>query len=297
MPKKPSTQMLQRAQDVQAEIERLVAEAKDTHHGQGFSAPARNKLTGRLVEMQRMLEQVVREIDPIQLPSSFFDPTEPSLIGRFISIALVAQTRQLLEDLDGFYGAGVYAIYYVGDFAPYMPISGTETPIYVGKADPEGNPKSPVDQGTKLFDRLKEHRKSIRKVEGIESADFECRYLAVQSGYQAAAERHLINLFKPIWNNETRILFGIGKHGDSSETRTNNKSPWDTLHPGREWASGNPEAVSRDAILARVKRHFETATIFTTVDSVLEAFLNELRRTEDLAPPSALEKPTPLEFE
>lgn len=297
MAKKPSNQMLQRAQDVQAEIERLVAEAKDTHHGQGFSAPARNKLTGRLLEMQRMLEQVVREIDPVQLPSSFFDPTEPSLIGRFISIALVAQPRQRLEDLKGFYGAGVYAIYYVGDFAPYAPVTGTETPIYVGKADPEGNPKSPVDQGTKLFDRLKEHRKSIRKVNHIESSDFECRYLAVQSGYQAAAERHLIGLFKPLWNNETRVLFGIGKHGDSAETRTNNKSPWDTLHPGREWATNNPEAVSREEIIARVGRHFETATIFTTVDSVLEAFLNELRRTEDLAPPSVLDKPEPLEFE
>ncbi|MGO8506618.1 Eco29kI family restriction endonuclease [Rhizobium leguminosarum] len=44
--------------------------------------------------------------------------------------------------------------------------------MYVGKADPDGNPKSPVDQGTKLFDRLKEHRKSIRKVNHIESRDF-----------------------------------------------------------------------------------------------------------------------------
>ncbi|WP_160118243.1 Eco29kI family restriction endonuclease [Pannonibacter phragmitetus] len=236
-----------------------------------------------------MLEQVVREIDPVQLPLSFFDPTEPSLIGRFISIALVAQPRQRLEDLKGFYGAGVYALYYVGDFTPYAPVSRTETPIYVGKADPEGNPKSPVDQGTKLFDRLKEHRKSIRKVEGIDSNHFECRYLAVQSGYQAAAERHLISLFKPLWNNETKILFGIGKHGDSAETRTNNKSPWDTLHPGREWAKGNPEAVSRDAIVARVERHFTTATVFATVDSVLEAFLNDLRRTNDLVPPSELD--------
>ncbi|WP_080954056.1 Eco29kI family restriction endonuclease [Neorhizobium galegae] len=83
---------------------------------------------------------------------------------------------------------------------------------YVGKADPEGNPESPVDQGTKLFDRLKEHRKSIRKAAGIESRDFECRYLAVQSGYQAAAERQLIGLFRPLWNNETRIVYGIGKH-------------------------------------------------------------------------------------
>jgi len=276
---------------LQTEIENLLNSAKETHHGEGFTNPTRNALTARLVDMKKMLEQVVREIDPVQLPPSFFDPTEPSLIGRFISIALVAQQRYRLDSITSFYGSGVYAIYYTGDFNPYLPVSRTETPIYVGKADPQGNPKSPVDQGTKLFDRLREHRKSIRKVEHIGINDFECRYLAVQSGYQAAAERHLIGLFRPLWNNETRVLFGIGKHGDSSETRTNNKSPWDTLHPGREWASGNPEALSRDEIVARVERHFETAVIFKTVDSVLDAFLSELRRTDDLSPNHSSNEP------
>ncbi|MCQ1767955.1 hypothetical protein NOJ05_04585 [Neorhizobium galegae] len=75
-----------------------------------------------------MLEQVVREIDAVQLPTSFFDPTEPNLIGRFISIALVAQPPQRLEDLQGFSGAGVYAIYSPDDFPPYAPVAGTETP-------------------------------------------------------------------------------------------------------------------------------------------------------------------------
>jgi hypothetical protein len=297
MAKRATNTVLARVQALEAEIELLLNAAKETHHSEGFTNPARNSLTTKLVDMQKMLEQVVREIDPVQLPLSFFDPTEPSLIGRFISIALVAQQRLNLDSIESFYGSGVYAIYYRGDFEPYVPISHTETPIYVGKADPQGSPKSPIDQGTKLFDRLREHRKSIRKVDHIDIADFDCRYLAVQSGYQAAAERHLIGLFRPLWNNETRILFGIGKHGDSSETRANNKSPWDTLHPGREWARGNPEAISREEITTRVARHFETASIFRTVDSVLEAFLNELRRTNDLAPPSDIDQPEPLEFE
>lgn len=134
----------------------------------------------------------------------------------------------------------MYAIYYTGPASIYAPISNTETPIYVGKSDPSVGTKSVVEQQTKLFDRLKEHRKSIDKVEGIVLNDFECRALAVQSGYQAATENHLVRLFYTIWNNETKILFGIGKHGDSSTTRANNMSPWDTIYPGRAWAAGNP---------------------------------------------------------
>lgn len=111
-------------------------------------------------------------------------------------------------------------------------------------------------------------------------SDFECRALAVQSGYQAAAEAHLIRLFRPIWNNETRILFGIGKHGDSAETRANNKSPWDTLHPGREWAKGNKEAKTPDEITAEVAAHFEEATIFTATEDVFAAFAAGIRRAD-----------------
>ena len=30
---------------------------------------------------------------------------------------------------------------------------------------------------------------------------------------------------------------GFGKHGDSYSTRPNRRSAWDTLHPGRPWAT------------------------------------------------------------
>ena len=49
---------------------------------------------------------------------------------------------------------------------------------------------------------------------------------------------YLIDRFKPIWNNETKVCFGFGKHGDNAATRRNTVSPWDTLHPGRPWATG-----------------------------------------------------------
>lgn len=246
-----------------------------------ITAATRRKLLTSIANMKDDLDALSREIDPVRLPDSFFDPTEPRLIGHFVALALIAQERHPLRDLARFYGAGVYAIYYTGDASLYAPISGTETPIYVGKADPVGSAKTLVQQGTKLADRLIEHRRSIEKASSsLSISDFECRALAVQSGYQAAAEAHLIRLFRPIWNNETRILFGIGKHGDSAETRANNKSPWDTLHPGREWAKGNKEAKTPDEITAEVAAHFEEATIFTATEDVFAAFAAGIRRAD-----------------
>lgn len=246
-----------------------------------ISAATRRRLLTSISDMKDDLDALSREIDPVCLPTSFFDPTEPRLIGHFVALALIAQERAPLKDLTRFYGSGVYAIYYTGELDTYAPISGTETPIYVGKADPVGNAKNLVEQGTKLADRLIEHRRSIERAsDTLNVADFECRALAVQSGYQSAAEMHLIRVFRPIWNNETRILFGIGKHGDSSETRANNKSPWDTLHPGRNWANGNREAKTADEIRGEVREHFSNATIFTTTEDVFTAFAAGIRRAD-----------------
>lgn len=249
-----------------------------------LTGPSRKALLGSISDMQELLDRLARELDPVALPDSFFDPTEPRLIGHFVALALIAQDRRPLADVSKAYGSGVYAIYYTGDAEIYAPISGTETPIYVGKADPPANAKTVIEQLTKLTDRLGEHRRNIDKVSGIELADFECRSLAVQSGYQASAEIHLIRLFEPIWNNETRILFGLGKHGDASTTRANNKSPWDTIHPGRAWAAGNPEAKSPAEISAEVATHFARSKIFKTTDDVFEAFAQGIKQQDALVP-------------
>lgn len=269
---------ISKASDILAEIDALLAETGSDN----LTNPARKQLMERVGKMQDQLERLSRKVDPNELPDSFFDPSEPSLIGNFVALALIAQDRKPLATLKRFYGSGIYAIYYIGPAGIYAPISGTETPIYIGKADPQGSPKNVIEQGTKLADRLGEHRKNIEKVEGIEIQDFECRALAVQSGYQAAAESHLIRLFRPIWNNETRILFGIGKHGDSSTTRANNKSPFDTVHPGRAWAAGNPEAKSVSAIHTEVASHFQTATIFHDTATVFEAFVANIKNLDRL---------------
>ncbi len=249
-----------------------------------LTGPSRKSLLGSISDMQEMLDALTRSLDPVALPDSFFDPTEPSLIGHFVALALIAQDRRPLIDISKAYGSGVYAIYYTGDAKIYAPISGTETPIYVGKATPPANAKSVVEQGTKLTDRLNEHRKNIARVSGIRIEDFECRALAVQSGYQASAEIHLIKLFEPIWNSETKILFGIGKHGDDASTRANNKSPWDTVHPGRAWAEANPEAKTIAEIAEEVADHFAQAHIFSTTEDVFEAFARGIKQQDKLDP-------------
>ena len=111
--------------------------------------------------------------------------------------------------------------------------------------------------------------------------DFEYRSLVVQSGWQGAAEDYLIHLFKPIWNNETGICFGLGKHGDDPHTRANLRSPWDTLHPGRDWAWRDPSmanAKSPDRIETELKVHFDTASVYKDLDRVLREFVEELRQ-------------------
>jgi len=193
------------------------------------------------------------------------------------------QPRAALDKVERFYGSGVYAIYYKGGFAPYQPISGSETPIYVGKEDPQvGNARTPIEQAEKLYGRLNDHRRNIGKATTtISIADFEYRSLVVQSGWQGAAEDYLIHLFKPVWNNETGICYGLGKHGDSPSTRANLRSPWDTLHPGRDWAHHDPsmkDARPRSQILSDLASHFGSTTIYTDLDGVMHDFIEELRQ-------------------
>src|SRR5690349_11223732 len=97
----------------------------------------------RLKQLRNELERIigdiqgfVRKLDPIQPPGFIFDPSDPKVIGQLIAHTMLLQPRIPLATVGRFYGSGVYALYYRGDFATYAPISGTKHPIYVGKADP-----------------------------------------------------------------------------------------------------------------------------------------------------------------
>lgn len=241
----------------------------------------------QLLEVVKGLGRVLVELDPVREPTMVFDPSDPQVVGRFIGLALVAQERIPLGEVRKFYGAGVYALYYNGPFGAYAPLVGSENPIYVGKADPaDSSAKTPREQDQRLARRLADHARAIRKAEAhgaktLSLADFHCRYLVVQSGYQTAAENYLIHLFKPIWNDEIRICYGLGKHGDDPSTRANLRSPWDTMHPGRDWAHRDPsirDAKASGLIMREIEEHFGKYPPYGTVEDVLRNFFEELRQ-------------------
>lgn len=241
----------------------------------------RRTLQQEIQEVMTELSQLLQRLDPIRQPSSVFDPGNPKVVGRFIALALVAQDRHPLSQISRAYGSGVYAIYYKGAFTQYSPISGTETPIYVGQAAPAiANARTVVEQGDRLTRRLRDHRKSIGLATGtLDINDFEFRSLVIQSGWETAAEDYLIRLFRPIWNSETEILYGLGKHGDDPTTRANKRSPWDTLHAGRAWAAGSKEdAKSPAQIDKELTEHFAQHPSFQTMNDVLKSFVEELRQ-------------------
>lgn len=262
-----------------AELHALTQRLTETEVGENVRTV--KKARHALEDITERLTDISTALDPIRRPTSIFDPTDPSTAGRIVALTLVAQDRHLLAAVPSFYGAGVYAIYYKGSFEPYQALSGTEHPIYVGKADPDASAaKDAVSQGPKVSLRLQEHAKNIRKAKSTLSIDdFECRFLIVQTGFQKSAEDYLIKFFKPIWNSETKICFGLGKHGDSSSTRANKRSPWDTLHPGREWAdSSEQDQKPYELILDQIANHFVKNPAYKAAVDIYDSFMADMRQ-------------------
>lgn len=120
-----------------------------------------------------------------------YNPLEKENLGKSVAISLIKQKALPLAEINRFPGAGVYAIYYMGNFSPYAPIAAWNSsndelnlPIYIGKAVPTGGRKGNVDpevsaKGAALFSRLDEHRKSIEQAENLNLKDFWCRFLVV----------------------------------------------------------------------------------------------------------------------
>ena len=103
------------------------------------SSTVRKRLDAELRELVGRVDAFLRELDPVHQPRFMFDPGNPAVVGRFIALAMISQPRVALNQVERFYGSGIYALYYDGDFSAYVPIKGTEAPIYVGKADPRSD--------------------------------------------------------------------------------------------------------------------------------------------------------------
>lgn len=216
------------------------------------------KLVKHLRQAATHLERIEQLLDPIELPDEVFTLTDPQTVGEVVVHKLLHRDKVQFTDVHRFYGSGVYALYYEGDLPVYEAISRTECPIYVGSAGPDlPTADTPRDQGVRLFGRLSEHfKKSLSKSTDLTPDQFRCRYLVVQSGLEKAAEDFLIRLFHPVWNKESKICSGFGKHGDRARSEL---SPWDILHGDRGWTEHQtslrgktPESVATD-----IQNHFK----------------------------------------
>lgn len=173
-----------------------------------------------------------------------FDPLSYENLGASISRALDDQPIIPLAELTSFNGAGVYALYYSGDFPSYVPIAAANRSragswaIYIGRAEAENHRKGDPDQqsvleGPKLFKRINEHKKSIVQADNLNVEDFSVRYLVVAPAWVPLAEIIAIRLHKPVWNS---LVDGFGNHDPGSGRHNSVISRWDALHPGRRWA-------------------------------------------------------------
>ena len=177
-----------------------------------------------------------------------YNPLAKENLGKSVADALLERKFGPLPPPERFIAAGVYAIYYNGPFEAYSPLIQknriaarrglAQTPIYIGKAVPAGARKGGFGLGSSpglvLYNRLAEHADTIREAESTLILEhFRCRYIAVEDIWIPLGESMLIEMFSPVWN---KLLDGFGNHDPGKGRYRQQRSFWDTVHPGRLWA-------------------------------------------------------------
>jgi hypothetical protein len=207
-------------------------------------------------------DDAVIETDPTP-----YNPLDRLNLARSIEATLLQQDCHRLPLASAFNGAGVYAIYYSGDFAAYRPISSPECliPIYVGKADPPGSRRGITDPGAAagpaLYGRIADHTESIEAATNLRIEDFRVRFLVVGDIFIGLGEQLLIQQFRPLWN---RHVAGFGLHDPGAGRHGSKRSEWDELHPGRPWHPKMKQVTAAAELCTKIKAAFksgEAATI------------------------------------
>lgn len=184
-----------------------------------------------------------------------------------LALSIVTRIEQMepvpLDNVPPFKGAGVYAIYYTGDFPAYAGLAAANLenllyPIYVGKAVPKGGRRGleavEHTNTTALSARIRQHAKSLRAAtETLDIADFSARWLVVEDIWIALGESAMLRRYRPVWN---AVLDGFGNHDPGKGRADGKRSMWDTLHPGRTWATKYPARLdTAGQIAVDVQRH------------------------------------------
>lgn len=195
-----------------------------------------------------------------------YNPLAKGNLGESVADALLRVPLRPLTQTGHLIGAGVYAIYYTGGFAPYAPVTARnagnrfQQPIYVGKAIPKGGRRGGLGfdagKGKALRDRLTQHASSIGEARNLDLGDFHYRALTVDDVWIPLGENVLIEKFQPLWN---RVIDGFGNKTPGKGRASQKRSSWDVLHPGRKFVEDlslakNP-AAERDIVL-RISNFF-----------------------------------------
>ncbi|MBV9508423.1 MAG: Eco29kI family restriction endonuclease [Acidobacteriia bacterium] len=193
-----------------------------------------------------------------------YNPLDKLNLCRSVAEALLLRDTAALAQVGDIVGAGVYAIYYAGDFEPYAPVveknreGRFEQPIYVGKAVPKGARKGGLafdaSKGRALRDRLRQHAGSIDEASNLKLGDFYFRSLVVDDIWIPLGENMMIEQFKPIWN---LVIDGFGNKDPGKRRATQYRSPWDVLHPGRQFAEKLATGgTTAEMLITRLKEYF-----------------------------------------
>lgn len=219
-----------------------------------------------------------------------YNPLDKLNLARSIESQLLREPAIRLDSLGNFSGAGVYAIYYAGNFPGYSEISQDPNgdhpiPIYVGKAIPKGGRKGGLShdsaKGTALRDRLRQHANSILEAGNIEIEDFWVRYLVVDDIWIPLGENALIEQFRPAWN---LAIDGFGNKDPGNRRATQYRSQWDILHPGRDFAVKLADSgIAPTEVLERLALFFSGQTMTPIPVKLRAQVLSDRRDAQNAA--------------
>ena len=199
--------------------------------------------------------------------SAPFNPLDKIHLAESIRDALLRQEVHPMPPSERFEGAGIYALYYTGDFPAYQRIAKLNqnrrfrVPIYVGKAVSEGSRKGGTvhaeKRTPKLHARIKDHARSVEEAQNLRVQDFHFRCLVVDDIWIPLGESLIIDAFSPVWN---KIIDGFGIHTPGKGRKDQVRSSWDTLHPGRAFVKKlglPPNPKSQDELIREVQAYLE----------------------------------------
>lgn len=200
---------------------------------------------------------------------TFRSPKFKSVVDEAVAFFEATPTHSLPPP-SNFAGAGIYALYYFGNFELYQRIAtrnkdNPRFPIYVGKAVPPGSRTGMSvsnDESADLFRRLREHTSSLAHAANLDAGDFRCRFMIlgeIERDLIAPVESAIIRKYRPLWN--AKVLHGFGNHDPGSGRYNQRRSRWDILHPGRVWAERMTNMAADEArIIADASKFLDEST-------------------------------------